>query len=71
MILGGIWFGAKGILIGQAVGGFVFALIALVLVRRVIMQDVLSMKQNRLRNMCGKWGCSGFGGEVLVVSNLD
>ncbi len=36
VILGGMWFGAKGVLIGQAVGGFAFALLAVVLVRRVI-----------------------------------
>lgn len=36
VILGSLWFGAKGVLIGQAFGGFVFAVVAVVLVRRVI-----------------------------------
>lgn len=36
VILGGVWFGAKGVLIGQAFGGFVFAMMAVILVRRVI-----------------------------------
>ena len=36
VILGGIWFGAKGVLIGQAFGGLVFAAVALILARRVI-----------------------------------
>ncbi|MCF6316438.1 MAG: hypothetical protein L3J30_09175 [Marinosulfonomonas sp.] len=35
VILGGMWFGPKGVLIGQAVGGVVFAIIALVMLRRV------------------------------------
>lgn len=36
VIMGGMWFGPKGVLIGQAFGGLVFAAIALVLMRRVI-----------------------------------
>ena len=39
VILGGIWFGAKGVLIGQAFGGFVFAVVAVILVRRVISDE--------------------------------
>lgn len=39
VMLGGLWFGAKGVLIGQAFGGFVFALVAVVLVRRVIADE--------------------------------
>ena len=39
VILGGLWFGARGVLIGQAFGGFVFAVIAVVLVRRVIADE--------------------------------
>jgi Na+-driven multidrug efflux pump len=35
VIPGGIWFGPKGILIGQAAGGLVLAAIALVVLRRV------------------------------------
>jgi len=38
VILGANWYGAKGVLIGQAVGGVLFALLALVLVRRVMNQ---------------------------------
>jgi len=41
VILGGMWFGAKGVLIGQAFGGFVFAVLAVILVRRVISRDEL------------------------------
>ncbi|MEY8118401.1 MATE family efflux transporter [Falsihalocynthiibacter sp. BN13B15] len=36
VLLGSAWYGAKGILIGQALGGIVFAIVALVLVRKVI-----------------------------------
>jgi len=36
VILGGAWFGAKGVLIGQAFGGVIFALLTLMLVRRVM-----------------------------------
>nr|ABY79058.1 MATE efflux family protein [endosymbiont of Ridgeia piscesae] len=39
VILGGLWFGAKGVLIGQAFGGFVFAVLAVFLVRRVIADE--------------------------------
>ena len=39
VILGGLWFGAKGVLIGQAFGGFLFALVAVILVRQVIMNE--------------------------------
>ncbi|MDP5360219.1 MAG: MATE family efflux transporter, partial [Paracoccaceae bacterium] len=34
--LGAAWFGAPGVLIGQYVGGAVFALVALLLTRRVL-----------------------------------
>ena len=36
VLLGGMYFGAAGILIGQAVGGVIFAVITLFLVRRVL-----------------------------------
>ena len=36
VLLGGAWYGAPGILIGQAVGGFIFAIIAWLLAMRVI-----------------------------------
>ena len=36
VLLGGLYFGAPGILIGQALGGIIFAAITLVLVRRVL-----------------------------------
>jgi len=36
VMLGGAWFGASGVLIGQAVGGVLFALISWILVRRVV-----------------------------------
>lgn len=36
VMLGSFWFGAKGVLIGQATGGFFFAIVALIMVRRVI-----------------------------------
>lgn len=36
VIVGGAWYGAKGILIGQAAGGIVFAVVALILVQKVI-----------------------------------
>ncbi|WP_456386570.1 MATE family efflux transporter [Profundibacter sp.] len=39
VILGGVWFGAKGVLIGQAFGGFVFAAVAMVMLRRVITNE--------------------------------
>lgn len=39
VILGGAWFGAEGVLIGQAFGGFVFAIVAMIMVRRVIADE--------------------------------
>ena len=36
VLLGGMWFGAPGVLIGQAVGGVVFGLVAIWLARRVM-----------------------------------
>jgi Na+-driven multidrug efflux pump len=36
VMLGGGWLGAKGVLAGQAFGGFVFAVVALLLVRRLV-----------------------------------
>lgn len=43
VLVGSIYWGAKGILIGQAIGGIVFALIALVLVRRVIVKTTTDL----------------------------
>lgn len=39
VMLGASWFGAVGVLIGQAVGGAVFAVIALILARHVLRQE--------------------------------
>ena len=39
VIIGATWFGAAGVLIGQAVGGAVFAIITLVLARRVLSME--------------------------------
>ena len=39
VILGAAWFGAPGVLIGQYVGGGVFAIVAVLLARRVIAQQ--------------------------------
>ena len=36
VILGANWFGAPGVLVGQAVGGMIFALVAVLLARRVM-----------------------------------
>ncbi len=36
VMLGAAWYGAPGVLIGQALGGVIFALISLVLVRKVL-----------------------------------
>ncbi len=36
VMLGGLWFGAAGVLIGQAAGGVVFGLLSVLLVRRVM-----------------------------------
>lgn len=38
--LGSMWFGAPGVLVGQALGGIVFAGVAAILVRRVMADDV-------------------------------
>lgn len=39
VMLGSYWFGAKGVLIGQSFGGFVFAVVAMVMVRQVIADE--------------------------------
>lgn len=36
VLIGSAWFGAPGILIGQAVGGVLFGILAIILVRRII-----------------------------------
>lgn len=41
VLMGSAWYGAKGVLIGQAVGGVVFAAIALLVVRRVLRDSAL------------------------------
>ncbi len=47
-ILGAMWFGAKGILIGQAAGGMIFALISLILVRRLMAQQDITILPEEL-----------------------
>lgn len=39
VIIGAAWFGAPGVLVGQAVGGLVFAAITLVLAKRVLLME--------------------------------
>ena len=39
VILGGMWFGAPGILFGQALGGVIFAGLTLILVRQVLSKE--------------------------------
>lgn len=45
VLLGGTWFGAAGILIGQAVGGVIFGLISAILALRVIAKSDLTLPQ--------------------------
>ncbi len=45
VMLGAAWLGAPGVLIGQAAGGVVFAIIAILLARRVMDPDAVGRKE--------------------------
>lgn len=45
VIVGSIWFGAEGVLIGQAIGGVIFAAIAVVLAVRLMNSDDIVAEQ--------------------------
>ncbi len=47
VMLGAAWFGAPGVLIGQSLGGVVFALIAVLLARRVIAETESAVPEPR------------------------
>lgn len=49
VLLGAAWFGALGVLIGQALGGAVFAGIAIILAFNVIQRDDLSVESDPYR----------------------
>ncbi|MGE4610915.1 MAG: hypothetical protein AAED33_05920 [Paracoccaceae bacterium] len=39
VILGSLWFGAQGVLIGQAIGGVIFAVVAVIMAVRLMNSD--------------------------------
>ena len=46
VIVGGMWFGAPGILFGQALGGVIFAGVTLILVRHVLSKEASGQVQH-------------------------
>ncbi len=63
VLVGSLWFGAEGVLIGQAAGGIIFAVIAVIMAVRLMNSDEISTKptpfqsQRRLHLLInrGRW----------------